>query len=56
MNMSSGEDMVGWLEQGRLVLESRQALLEQVQARYADVEGSLADELIYERRLEAARE
>lgn len=56
LHLRAGDELVGRLENGRLVLESRQALLERLQARYADVEGSLADELIADRRAEAARE
>ena len=56
MGVANGDEVVGWLEHGRLVLESRAALLARVQARYEDVEGSLSNELIVERREEAARE
>jgi AbrB family looped-hinge helix DNA binding protein len=56
MGVKSGDEVVAWLEDGRLVLESRSTLLKRLQDRYADVEGSLADELIAERREEAARD
>ncbi len=56
MGVNGGGEAVAWLEEGRLVLESRAALLERLKARYRDVEGSMADELIQERREEAARE
>jgi len=56
LGVRDGDEAVAWLEDGRLVLESRAALLKRLQDRYADVEGSLADELIAERREEAARE
>lgn len=56
LELKKGDELVGRLEDGRLVLESRQSLLERLQARYAEVEGSMADELIAERREEAARE
>ena len=56
LSITSGDELVGRLEGGRLVLESRRSLLERLQARYAEVEGSLADELIAERREEAERE
>lgn len=56
LNVVNGDELVGRLEGGRLVLESRRSLLERVQARYAEVEGSLADKLINERREEAGRE
>lgn len=56
MGVAPGAEIVAWLDESRLVLESRAALLERVKARYRDVDGSMADELIRERRQEAARE
>ena len=56
LGVQGGDEVVAWVEGGRLVLEPRTALLTRLQERYRDVEGSLADELIRERRAEAARE
>ena len=56
LGVEEGTELVSWLEDGRLVMEPRQALLERVKARYREVEGSMADELIAERRAEAERE
>ena len=56
LHIENGDEVVAWLEGGRLVLEPRKALLERLQNRYADLEVSLADELIEERREEARRE
>lgn len=56
LSIENGDEVVGWLDEGRLVLEPRQALLARLQARYGDIDGSLADELIEERRDEARRE
>lgn len=56
LGVANGDEVVGWLEQGRLVLESRAALLARVQARYDDVEESLSEVLTKERREEAASE
>lgn len=56
MGVANGDEVVGWLEHGRLVLESRAVLLARVQARYDDVEESLSDELMNECRDEATRE
>ncbi len=56
LHISNGDEVVAWLEDGRLVLEPRKALLERLQNRYANLEVSLADELIEERREEARRE
>lgn len=56
LNIGSGDELIGRLEGKQLVLESRQSLLERLQERYKDVEGSMADELLAERREEASRE
>lgn len=56
LSIANGDEVVAWLEDGRLVLEPRKALLERLQNRYADLEVSLADELIEERRDEARHE
>jgi len=56
LHIANGDEVVAWLEEGRLVLEPRKALLKRLQSRYADLEVSLADELIEERREEARRE
>lgn len=50
------DDLVASVEEGKLVLKRRQAILEELWAMFADVEGSLADELIAERREEARKE
>ena len=56
LGVANGEDLIGWLDGERLVLESRYALLSRMQERYSGLEGSLADELIEERRAEAKSE
>ncbi len=56
LHIKNGDEVVGWVEEGRLVLEPRQALLARLQARYTGIEGSMVDELIEERREEAQRE
>ena len=56
LHIENGDEVVAWLEGGRLVLEPRKALLKRLQNRYADLGVSLADELIEERREEARRE
>ena len=56
LGVEEGMELVSWLEDGRLVMEPRQVLLERLKARYRDIEDSLADELIEERRAEAERE
>ena len=49
-----GDEVIAWIEDGRMVMESREALVKRIRARYADIDVNLADELIQERR-EAAR-
>lgn len=58
MGLKPGDDLVLALEQGRLLLESRAHRLQRLQMRVAKLTygGSLADELLHERRAEAARE
>ena len=58
LGIEPGDVMVARIEDGRLVLESREAILARLQARFAVVptEIDLAKELIEERRGEARRE
>jgi len=56
MHLSSGETLVAFVEDNRLVLERRSAILERLKARFAGIGVSLADEVIAERRAEAAKE
>jgi bifunctional DNA-binding transcriptional regulator/antitoxin component of YhaV-PrlF toxin-antitoxin module len=56
MGMGDGGEAVAWLEEGRLVVEPRDLLLRRLKDRYREVAGSMAEELIRERRQEAARE
>lgn len=54
-----GTTLVARAEDGRIVLESRDAILSRVQDRFANAiprDVSLSDELIAERRREAERE
>lgn len=57
LGLKPGSVLVGHVEDGRLVLEQREAVLRRLQARFASVPPgvSLADELITERRDEARR-
>ncbi len=59
LHVEPGEVLVARVEDGRLVLESRDAILRRLRAEFARAvpKGvSLAGELIAERRAEAARE
>lgn len=58
LGIGPGEELLIRVEEGRLVLETRQRVLERVQSWFAQVppEVSLADELIAERREEVSKE
>ena len=58
LGIEAGDVLVARAEEGRLVLESRQAVLARLRERFAHIPAdvSLVDELIAERRAEAARE
>ncbi len=58
LDLQPGEVLITRIEEGRLVLEKRDNVLRRLRHRFAQVqEGvSLADELIAERRREAAAE
>jgi AbrB family looped-hinge helix DNA binding protein len=59
LGFETGAVLVGHVEDGRLILERREAVLHRLQSRFAKVvprDISLADELISDRRQEAARE
>lgn len=56
LGIEAGTELVIRIESGRLVLETRSAILARLQAQFAQVQGSMADELIAERRAEVERE
>jgi AbrB family looped-hinge helix DNA binding protein len=58
LGIKPGQKMVAKVEEGRLVLETKEQIMARLQSRYAHVPKSvsLADELIAERRLESKRE
>lgn len=56
LGLEVGDELVARAEDGRLVFEPRAAVIRRLRARFAGVEGSMAEELIRERREEAARE
>lgn len=51
-----GDELVARAEYGRLVFEPKAAVVARLRERFKDVKGSLAEELLTERREEAARE
>ena len=58
LGIHPGEQLVAHIEDGRLILERRQQVLERLQRRFAHIprDVSLVDELIAERREEGRRE
>ncbi len=58
LDICTGQTLIARVEDGRLVLETRDRILERVQSWFADVprDVSLVDELMAERREEARRE
>jgi len=56
LGLEMGDELVARVEEGRLIFEPRAAVVKRLRERFKDVKGSLADELLAERREEAARE
>lgn len=56
LGLAPGEDLVGWVEGDRLVLRPRRAVEAELWAMFPEGEPSLAEQLLAERRTEAARE
>lgn len=56
LGLELGDELVARAENGRLVFEPKAAVIARLRERFKHVEGSLADELLAERREEAAKE
>jgi AbrB family looped-hinge helix DNA binding protein len=56
LGLEVGDELVARAEEGRLIFEPRAAVIKRLRERSKDVKVSLADELLAERREEAARE
>ncbi len=56
LGLGPGSRLVALVEEGRLVLEPWERVEEELWRELADLEGSLSEELIRERRLEAERD
>lgn len=56
LGLEMGDELVARVEEGRLIFEPRAAVVKRLRERFKDVKGSLANELLAERREEAARE
>lgn len=56
LGLDQGDELVARAENGRLVFEPKAAVVARLRERFEHIEGSLADELLAERREEAAKE
>lgn len=56
LGLEIGDELVARAENGRLVFEPKAAVIARLRERFKHIEGSLAEELLAERREEAARE
>ena len=56
LGLELGDELVARVEDGRLIFEPKASVVARLRERFKNVEGSLADELLAERREEAARE
>ncbi len=56
LGLEPGIELVARAEDGRLVFEPEAAVVARLRERFKDVQGSLAEELLAERRAEAAGE
>ena len=56
LGLEAGDELVARVDDGRLIFEPRAAVIDRLRSRFAAVEGSMADELLRERRDEAKRE
>ncbi len=56
LGFKSGDPLIGRVEDGRLVVESRESVVRRVQERFGVPGRNLVEELISERRREACRE
>ena len=56
LGLELGDELVARAEAGRLIFEPKAAVVARLRDRFKHIEGSLADELLAERREEAAGE
>ncbi len=56
LGLEAGDDLVAWVEDGRLIFRRREDIQQELWDMFAHVEVSLSEELIAERRREAERE
>ncbi len=56
LGLEAGDELVARAFGERLIFERRAAVVERLRARFKNVKGSMTEELLTERREEAARE
>ena len=56
IGIETGQHLLIRLEGERIILEKTTGILNKLQQRFQNIQGSLSDELIEERRVEATRE
>lgn len=56
LGIVEGARLLAFEQDGSVVLETREAVMQRLWGRFAEVETSLADELVAERRAEAGRD
>jgi AbrB family looped-hinge helix DNA binding protein len=56
LDLHAGDDLVAWVEDDRLVLRRRKDVERELRGMLRGLDSSLSEELIGERRREAARE
>lgn len=57
LELKSGDRLIARIEEGRLILEKRETILQRLKDQFADLQGQeVIDDLITQRRLEAQNE
>lgn len=56
LSIAEGDEIIAWLDGRRLALEKVEEIKARLQAQFAGLDVSLADELIAQRRADARRE
>jgi len=56
LGIEPGDQLVAFVEEGKLIVQTREETIRELHAMFEGVEGSMSDELIRERREEARRE
>jgi bifunctional DNA-binding transcriptional regulator/antitoxin component of YhaV-PrlF toxin-antitoxin module len=56
LGVEPGDDLVAFVDNGKLIVQTREETIRELHAMFEGIEGSLSDELIRERREEARRE